>query len=301
MIFDKFYRGKDQRYLVRGRGWVCPLRRPSFTRTAATSPSPANSAAVRFFPSACPPRAWQRRPGEHAVNAANILVADDEPQIRRVLRATLTSQGYVLTDAQTGEEAVEIARKTKPRPDDLLDINMPGMGGIETCREIRRFSSAPIIMLTVRNAESDKVLALDAGADDYVVKPFGIEELLARIRASLRRYSTGETLPPFSSKDISMDFEKPPCRSARPGGTSDAQRIRSLRDLVTNQGKPLTHRRLLQAVWGPDYGEETETLRVVINQLRKKIEANPTHPKFILTEPWVGYRFQPPKTPARKS
>jgi two-component system, OmpR family, KDP operon response regulator KdpE len=234
------------------------------------------------------------------VNAANILVADDEPQIRRVLRATLTSQGYVLTDAKTGEEAVEIARKTKPDLI-LLDVNMPGMGGIETCREIRRFSSAPIIMLTVRNAERDKVLALDAGADDYVVKPFGIEELLARVRASLRRYSTGETLPPFSSKDISIDFESRRVEVRGQEVHLTPKEFEVMKHLVTNQGKPLTHRRLLQAVWGPDYGEETENLRVVINQLRKKIEANPTHPKFILTEPWVGYRFQPPKTPTRKS
>lgn len=234
------------------------------------------------------------------MNAANILVVDDEPQIRRVLRSTLTSQGYVLTDAKTGEEAIEIARKAKPDLI-LLDVNMPGMSGIETCREIRRFSSAPIIMLTVRNAERDKVLALDAGADDYVVKPFGIEELLARVRASLRRYSTGETLPPFSVKDISMDFESRRVEVRGEEVHLTPKEFDVMKHLVMNQGKPLTHRRLLQAVWGPDYGEETENLRVVINQLRKKIEADPTHPKFILTEPWVGYRFQPPKTPARKS
>jgi two-component system, OmpR family, KDP operon response regulator KdpE len=234
------------------------------------------------------------------MTAANILVVDDEPQIRRVLRSTLTSKGYVLTDAKTGEEAVEIARKSKPDLI-LLDVNMPGMGGIETCREIRRFSSAPIIMLTVRNAERDKVLALDAGADDYVVKPFGIEELLARVRASLRRYSTGETLPPFSAKDISMDFESRRVEVRGQEVHLTPKEFEVMKHLVMNQGKPLTHRRLLQAVWGPDYGEETENLRVVINQLRKKIEGDPTHPKFILTEPWVGYRFQPPKTPARKS
>jgi two-component system KDP operon response regulator KdpE len=238
--------------------------------------------------------------GDYLMNAANILVVDDEPQIRRVLRSTLTSQGYVLTDAKTGEEAVEIARKSKPDLI-LLDVNMPGMGGIETCREIRRFSSAPIIMLTVRNAERDKVLALDAGADDYVVKPFGIEELLARVRASLRRYSSGETLPPFSAKDISIDFESRRVEVRGEEVHLTPKEFEVMRHLVMNQGKPLTHRRLLQAVWGPDYGEETENLRVVINQLRKKIEADPTHPKFILTEPWVGYRFQPPKTPTRKS
>lgn len=234
-----------------------------------------------------------------SMNSANILVVDDEPQIRRVLRSTLTAQGYVLIDAKTGEEGVDIARKIKPDLI-LLDLNMPGMGGIETCREIRTFSSAPIIMLTVRNAERDKVLALDAGADDYVVKPFGIEELLARVRANLRRHSANEMLPPFVAKDLSMDFES---RRVEVRGAEvhlTPKEFDVMKHLVMNQGKPLTHRRLLQAVWGPDYGEETENLRVVINQLRKKIEADPTHPKFILTEPWVGYRFQPPKTPARK-
>jgi len=238
------------------------------------------------------------------VNAANILVVDDEPQIRRVLRSTLTTQGYVITEAKTGEEALEALRKERPDLV-LLDMNMPGMGGIETCREIRRASDAPIIMLTVRNAERDKVAALDAGADDYVVKPFGIEELLARIRAALRRYAPGDALPPFVSKDLKIDFE---ARQVTVGDRHvhlTPKEYDVLKHLVANQGKPLTHRRLLQAVWGPDYGEETESLRVVINQLRKKLEADPARPKYIVTEPWVGYRFQPPrvsnaKFPSRK-
>jgi len=225
------------------------------------------------------------------VTAANILVVDDEPQIRRVLRSTLTTRGYVITDAKTGEEALEWIRREPPDLI-LLDVNMPGMGGIEACRQIRRVSTAPIIMLTVRNAERDKVLALDAGADDYVVKPFGIEELLARIRASLRRYSPSDALPSFISKDLAIDFE------ARQVTVRDRivhltpKEYDVLKHLVANQGKPLTHRRILQSVWGPDYGEEAENLRVVINQLRKKIEADPAHPKYIITEPWVGYRFR---------
>jgi two-component system KDP operon response regulator KdpE len=234
------------------------------------------------------------------VNPATILVVDDEPQIRRVLRSTLSSQGYVIIEAKDGEEAIESARKTKPDLV-LLDVNMPGMGGIEACREIRRGSSAPIIMLTVRNAERDKVLALDAGADDYVVKPFGIEELLARIRASLRRHAQGETPQPFVSKELTVDFEhrRVTVREAEVHLTPKEYEVLKL--LVANQGKPLTHRRLLQTVWGPDYGEETENLRVVINQLRKKIEADPAHPKFLVTEPWVGYRFQAPKSVAAKT
>jgi len=237
--------------------------------------------------------------------AATILVVDDEPQIRRVLRSTLTSQGYVIIDAKTGEEALESARKNKPDLV-LLDVNMPGMGGIEACREIRRSSDAPIIMLTVRNAERDKVLALDAGADDYVVKPFGIEELLARIRAALRRYAPGDALPTFVSKELSLDFELRELIVRGKEVHLTPKEFDVLKHLIANQGKPLSHRRILQSVWGPDYGEETENLRVVINQLRKKIETDPAHPKFIRTEPWVGYRFLPPggspaKTPSRKA
>jgi len=237
--------------------------------------------------------------------AATILVVDDEPQIRRVLRSTLTSQRYVIIDAKTGEEGVESVRKNKPDLV-LLDVNMPGMGGIEACREIRRSSDAPIIMLTVRNAERDKVLALDAGADDYVVKPFGIEELLARIRSALRRYAPGDALPPFLSKELTLDFERRQLTVRGEEVHLTPKEFDVLKHLIANQGKPLSHRRILQSVWGPDYGEETENLRVVINQLRKKIETDPADPKFIRTEPWVGYRFQPPpvsssKTPSRKA
>lgn len=232
--------------------------------------------------------------------AANILVVDDEPQIRRVMRSTLSSRGYVITEAKTGEEAVEAVRKERPDLV-LLDVNMPGIGGIAACREIRQASDAPIIMLTVRSAEKDKVLALDAGADDYVVKPFGIEELLARVRAALRRYSPGDAMPPFVSKDMTIDFE---AREVTVRGRVvhlTPKEYDVLKHLVANQGKPLTHRRLLQSVWGPDYGEETENLRVVINQLRKKIEVDPGQPKYILTEPWVGYRFTSPRPAAGKT
>jgi two-component system KDP operon response regulator KdpE len=234
------------------------------------------------------------------LSAANILVVDDEPQIRRVMRSTLSAQGYVITEAKTGEEALELMRKERPDLI-LLDVNMPGMGGLEACREIRRTSDAPIIMLTVRNAERDKVAALDAGADDYVVKPFGIEELLARIRAALRRFAPADAIPPFVSKDLSIDFES---RLVNVRGTAvhlTPKEYDVLKYLVGNQGKPLTHRRLLQAVWGPDYGNETENLRVVINQLRKKIEVDPARPKYIVTEPWVGYRFQSPAISAGKA
>jgi len=235
-----------------------------------------------------------------SASAANILVVDDEPQIRRVMRSTLTSHGYVILEAKTGEEAIEIARKEKPDLI-LLDVNMPGMNGIEACRELRRGTNAPIIMLTVRNAERDKVLALDAGADDYVAKPFGIEELLARIRAALRRYGAAEVIPEFISKDFTVDFESRKVTADGEEVHLAPKEFEVLKQLIANSGKPLTHRRLLQAVWGPDYGDETENLRVVINQLRKKIEKDPSKPKYILTEPWVGYRFEPPKVSAPKT
>ena len=228
------------------------------------------------------------------MNAAAILVVDDEPQIRRVLRSTLSSQGHVIREASTGEEAVEAVRKERPDLI-LLDVNMPGIGGIEAAREIREMCDAPIIMLTVRNAERDKVIALDAGADDYVVKPFGIEELLARIRAALRRYVPGEAIPTFISRDLAIDFESRQMTVRGRDVHLTPKEFEVLKLLVANLGKPLSHRRLLQAVWGPEYGEETENLRVVINQLRKKIESDPARPKYIVTEPWVGYRFQAPK------
>jgi two-component system, OmpR family, KDP operon response regulator KdpE len=176
----------------------------------------------------------------------------------------------------------------------ILDVNLPGISGLDTCREIRASSEVPIIMLTVRNSERDKVQALDAGADDYVVKPFGVEELMARIRAALRRAAPGESIPAFASDDLTIDFEK---RAVTVKGNPvklTPKEFELLRQLVANTGKSQAHRRLLQAVWGPDYGDENEYLRVFINQLRKKIEPDPSHPRYIHTEPWIGYRFEPP-------
>ncbi|HXX20733.1 MAG TPA: response regulator transcription factor [Candidatus Acidoferrum sp.] len=234
------------------------------------------------------------------MTSAKILVVDDEPQIRRVLRTTLTSQGYAVIEAKTGDEALELFRDERPDLV-LLDMNMPGRSGIETCRELRSSSDVPVIMLTVRNTERDKVHALDAGADDYVVKPFGAEELMARIRAALRRAAPAEALPPFVSGDLRIDFEK---RSVLVKGVParlTPKEFELLHHLVANQGKAQGHRRLLQAVWGPDYGEETEYLRVFINQLRKKIEPDPRHPRYIHTEPWIGYRFEAPSEKPKTS
>jgi two-component system KDP operon response regulator KdpE len=234
---------------------------------------------------------------------STILVVDDEPQIRRVMRTTLSSNGYTVIEAKTGEEAVEMVRSERPELV-LLDVNMPGIGGIEACREIRENSDIAIIMLTVRNTEHDKVVALDAGADDYVVKPFSIEELLARIRAALRRTSSSEPVPSYVSNDLEIDFERRKVLVAGKSVRLTPKEFDLLRHLVASEGKPLEHRRLLQAVWGPDYGNETEYLRVFINQLRKKIEPDPAHPKYIHTDPWVGYRFEPtggaPPKPKKK-
>lgn len=232
------------------------------------------------------------------MNQATVLIVDDEPQIRRVLSTMLTSHGYPVIEARSGDEALDKIRHEKVELI-LLDFNLPGRSGIETCAEIRRSGDVPIIMLTVRNSEHDKVEALDAGADDYVVKPFGAEELMARVRAALRRAAPAESLPPFVSPDLKIDFEKRLVLVKGEPVRLTPKEFELLRHLVVNKGKALSHRRLLQAVWGPDYGEETEYLRVFINQLRKKIEPEPHRPRYIHTEPWVGYRFEGPAEKSR--
>jgi two-component system KDP operon response regulator KdpE len=229
------------------------------------------------------------------VSAGKILVVDDDPQIRRVMKVTLVGHGYEVIEARTGEEALEKLPGEMPNLV-LLDMNMPGIGGLETCRSLRQGSDIPVIILTVRNSEKDKVAALDAGADDYVTKPFGIEELLARIRAALRRSPSSPESGPrgFSSPDLEIDFETRRVRARGADVRLTPKEFELLRYLVAHSGKPVTHRELLQAVWGPDHGDEPEYLRVFINQLRKKIEPVPAKPRFILTEPWVGYRFVEP-------
>jgi len=230
---------------------------------------------------------------------ATILIVDDEPQIRRVLQATLSSSGYDVIEAKNGQEAVEMVIRERPTLI-LMDVNMPGMSGLEACSKIRLSFAGPIIMVTVRNSEQDKILALDSGADDYVVKPFTMGELLARIRAALRRSGSEGPLPKFESPQLSVDLERRIVDVRGERVHLSPKEFDVLRLLIIQQGKPLTHKKLLQTVWGPDHGEETENLRVVINQLRKKIEKDPTRPRYILTEPWLGYRFQLPIVPAEK-
>ena len=233
------------------------------------------------------------------MNNATLLVVDDEPQIRRVLQATLGHAGYAVVEARNGQEGIEQVLRERPHVI-LLDFNLPDMSGPETCRKIRLSFAGPIIVVTVRNSERDKIEALDAGADDYIVKPFVMGELLARIRALLRRSTTEQPVPKIETRELTVDVEKRAV-AVRGGRIHLTPReFDVLRLLVTEEGKPLTYRKILQSVWGPDYGEQTENLRVVINLLRKKIEKDPAHPRFILTEHSVGYRFQLPSVTDEK-
>jgi two-component system KDP operon response regulator KdpE len=225
-----------------------------------------------------------------------ILVVDDEPQIRRVLRSALTKQGYIGAEARSGEEALEKLRDERYDVV-ILDRNMPGIGGLATCREIRSRSDVGIIMLTIRKAEEDKIEALDAGADDYVTKPFSMPELFARIRANLRRLPVspqeGPEVVSFDGIEVNLGSRHVSSRGQDIRLTPKEFEV--LQYLIANPNVAIQHGKILQAVWGPDYGNEVEYLHVFINQLRKKIEPDPSKPKFILTEPWLGYRLHLPK------
>ena len=225
------------------------------------------------------------------MSAGRILVVDDEPQIRRIMRTSLAGAGYEVEDAKTGEEALIKLREFRPDLV-LLDINMPGMSGLETCKEIRADPNVAIIMLTVNNTEEAKVEALDAGADDFVTKPFSTPELLARIRAALRRVPVSQSSPmKLRVGELRIDFA---ARTVtRRGVTSHLtpKELEILRHLTQRANEAVPHRELLQAVWGPDYGDQVDYLRAFIKTLRKKIEPNPDQPQYVTTEPWIGYRF----------
>jgi two-component system, OmpR family, KDP operon response regulator KdpE len=235
------------------------------------------------------------------VSAARILVVDDDPQIRRVLKVTLSGQGFEVDDAKNGEAALDKLRDSRFDLV-LLDINMPGMTGLEVCRTIRAASEIAIIMLTVRDTEADTVEALDAGADDYVTKPFKPSELSARIRAALRRSPGGQGPAGrvvLGAVTVNFDTREVTARGSNLRLTP--KEFDLLRFFVTHANKVLSHRQLLQAVWGPDYGDQVDYLRVVVNQLRKKLEPRPSTPVYLLTEPWVGYRLHVPPEPDRES
>jgi two-component system KDP operon response regulator KdpE len=225
-----------------------------------------------------------------------ILIVDDEISIRRALQRTLSGIGYGIMEAARGEEAVALVGATSFDAV-LLDINMPGMDGIETCKAMRKIQPRlPILMLTVRDSEDDKVHALDAGADDYITKPFHLLELLARIRAAMR---WPKLIAPVEEERASVlrvgDIELDPVRRT----TKKANRLVHLTpkefkltyQLMTYAGRPVPHSRLLNSVWGPEHGEELDYLRTFVHQLRKKLEDDPSHPKYLLTDSNFGYRF----------
>jgi two-component system, OmpR family, KDP operon response regulator KdpE len=225
--------------------------------------------------------------------SARVLVVDDEPQLRRVMRGALTKQGHIVADARTAEAALEMLRKDRFDLV-LLDRNLPGMGGVEACHSIRQHSDIGIIMLTVRKGETDRIEALDAGADDYVTKPFSMPELLARIRANLRRVPLSPRQGPsvITFEGIGVDLNSHHVTVRGKDVRLTPKQAEVLHYLVMNPNAPIPHSKLLQTIWGPDYGNEVEYLHVVINQLRKKLEPDPSKPRYILTEPWVGYRFR---------
>ncbi|MGZ8595513.1 MAG: response regulator [Actinomycetota bacterium] len=224
-----------------------------------------------------------------------VLVVDDEPQIRRAMRTSLGAHGYDVETVGTGEEAVVAVAERGPELV-LLDLGLPDLDGTEVIRRVRSFSEVPIIVLSVRDRQADKVAALDAGADDYVTKPFGVEEVLARLRAALRRSHAGEPTPPVLSFDgLVIDLGRQ--LVTRVGGPVHLTKTEYalLEAFVTNPGKLLTHQWLLRRVWGPGYAQESHYLRVYVRSLRRKLGDAAAAPRLILTEPGVGYRWIAPR------
>jgi two-component system, OmpR family, KDP operon response regulator KdpE len=223
-----------------------------------------------------------------------VLVVDDEPQIRRALRVGLEHNDYAVILAENGDEGLDQAAAQSPDIV-ILDLAMPGMDGFEVLRELRGWSPVPVIVLSVREGEEDKIRALDLGADDYLTKPFSLGELLARIRAALRRRPTGAEEEPASvtAGELFIDFARRSVTIASAEVHLTPIEYGLLRLLALSPGRVLTHRQLLTRVWGAEYAEDTHTLRVHMANLRGKIEPDPTRPRYIHTEPRVGYRFRP--------
>jgi two-component system KDP operon response regulator KdpE len=226
------------------------------------------------------------------MNTTRILVVDDEPQITRVLRRSLSSKGYEVQVAEDGEEALDVFQKWNP---DIVitDLFMPRMGGLELTRRIRKASQVPILILSVKGEERAKVEALDTGADDYVTKPFGMDELFARIRVALRRSSlpANNETSTIELGDFTIDRNAHIVKIRGKEIHLTPKEYDLLLYFLQNPGRVLTHRTLLGAVWGGESVEQSEYLRVFIGQLRKKIEVDPAKPQYIVTEPWIGYRF----------
>lgn len=223
----------------------------------------------------------------------HILVVDDEPQITRVLRTSLSAQGYDIRIANSGEMALEIMKDWQPNLI-ITDLSMPSIDGVQLCRHVRAISQVPIIVLSVRDKEQQKVEALDAGADDYVTKPFGMNELLARVRANLRRVPSGEEEDPvIEIGDFRIDTAAHKVTVRRSEVRLTPKEFELLVYLARRPGKVVNHRTLLGAIWGGQSTEQPEYLRVFVGQLRKKLEPDSSSPRYIVTEPWVGYRFEP--------
>jgi two-component system KDP operon response regulator KdpE len=225
-------------------------------------------------------------------NAPHILVIDDEPQILRAMRTILTEKQFQVTTANRGEEGLALAAANEP---DLivLDLGLPDMDGVEVCRQLREWTQLPIIILSVRDSERDKVAALDMGADDYLTKPFGIEELLARVRVALRHSASrrGTQSKTVRAGALTIDLAWHIVRRGESEVKLTGTEYKLLAFLAANHGRVLTHQSILTHVWGQEDSDHTEYLRVYMRQLRKKLEADPERPQYILTEPGIGYRF----------
>ena len=230
--------------------------------------------------------------------SVSVLVVDDESPLRKALRGSLSAAGFTVDEARSGEEAVNAVQQTSFDVV-LLDMNMPGIGGLEACRRIRDLRpNAGIVMVTVRDAEDDKVSALEAGADDYVTKPFQLRELIARLRAVLRRTQLGgakEDEEVLRVGDLVVNLKRRSLMRSGKAVRLSPKEFDLLTLMMQNKDLPLTHVKMLRTIWGPEYGGELEYLRTYIRMLRKKIEDNPDKPVYILTEPWVGYRFCDPQ------
>jgi two-component system KDP operon response regulator KdpE len=227
-----------------------------------------------------------------AEEKGRILLVDDEPQICRVLCTVLAQQGFDVWCAGNGQRALDLVRSHNFDLI-LLDLNLPDTTGTELCRTIRTSFDTAIVILTVRGAEGDKIAAFDAGADDYVTKPFATSILLARIRANLRRPNAEEALDLFTCPDLEINFSARTVTRQGQQARLPRKQYQLLRYLVCHQGESLSQRALLQAIWGSEHGEESGLLQVAISQLRQKIEPNPKLPRYIVTIPWFGYRFEP--------
>jgi two-component system KDP operon response regulator KdpE len=222
-----------------------------------------------------------------------VLVVDDEPQIRRALGVNLKARGYDVDLAGSGEEGLSMAASRHPDVV-LLDLGLPGIDGLEVIRGLRGWTTVPVIVLSVRETERDKVAALDLGADDYVTKPFGMDELLARLRAALRRHLPAPEEAVVTTEDFEVDLAAKRVRVGDREVHLTPTEWQLLEVLVRNPGRLITQRQLLQQVWGPAYEKETNYLRVYLAQLRRKLEPDPSRPRYLITEPGMGYRFDHP-------